>query len=1206
MAITFPITGVTNTFSASRSPSFTLGTSPVENDIIVAYVSSTTTSATTDVSGWTNVRGANTVTMPADSVCAAVMVYHRVTSGEDTADTVTWTLTNLWNANETGRISVAVLRGVPTTSELVGVASGSDEGLVDGTIPSVTPTTDATIIAGFNQDGTGTRTSAPTGYTDIAGGTGTQHNYIYRRTSDASRDTATGTAAANTSTNDEYVSIVAAFWNGNSAGTVAVTDGADTPSVSLWHTSTRSNEVTESTDSGASSSTGSIAVVDDPDATSVALWITSARSNEATESTESDTENSTGTIAATDARDTGAVAGVQWSTGTTAVTDSRDTAALAGVQWSTGTIAATDDADTAVIRDVSVIVAENQLPGEGTSSRYSLTGDVGSTSNLGYARATSVDAGETIDFAVDGDCEVITIYRVGHYDGDNWREVAEIANTPTDQGNETTITDSNGATTVVGWTDTASWTVPSTAVSGLYVAVIRNAAETTKSWIVFVVRNDDRVADIVVGINTSTWGAAYNNYGGPSVGIGEGKSVYGQGSYDTGNGFTIEQRAYAVSFDRPVISRVRPNHWDTYEAPLIDWLEENGYDVKYVDSVDLEARPTAWNDAKIYISVGHDEYWSQGMRDNVEAFRDAGGHCLFMSANEVFWRIRFADDYRTIWCFKDTMPGPGSHTAGDELDPVSWTGTWRDTRRPGGAEPENLLTGTFFRMNGPRYEDPVVSTATYGDSPFWRGTSVETTNLTLTDIVGFEADEVEIPSDGRQSVLLASATININGDYANDNGQTYNNNGSLDPWGIVMHQRAASEGVVVGFGTCGWSWALSDFHTLVGNRKLVAAQQATVNLLVDLGAEPQSLRTSDLDLPTPVAIEAYGIEWETTGTVAVTDDPDTLASTSWLTSARSNEAVESTDAGATPSTGTIAVTDGGDTATVTVVRWSTGTTAATDARDTGAFVAVQWSTGSIAVTDDADTGAAVGVFTSPGNLAATDGTDNGAFVAAYVTPGVLVATDGADIGSFTVVQWSTGAIAATDGGDVGVLASFQISAGIIAVTDSPDEATASGSVPAIGGLGAVDGADTSAFVAAVTISGSVSATDATDTGVFSSVQASVGAAASTDGQDTATISGVMSIVGSLVATDGSDVGALAGTIASLGAISVTDGRDTGVIVVERWSTGSIAATDGRDAASWFELDPFLPGGASMSFAVSAGAAMSLVPTADAEMTFEPA
>lgn len=223
--ITYPITGVSATFSATRSPAFTLGTSPQEDDILVAFISSTTTATVADISEWTNVLGS--ATDVESDAHQSFMVYHRVTAAEDAANTVTWTLTNIYGATETGRISVAVLRGVKATSELVGSASGSDVNLVDGTIPSVTPTADSVVIAGLSQDGTGTRTSAPTGYTDIAGGTSTQHNYIYRRTSNATSGSPTGTAAANTGTNDEYVSIVAAF----EARSSGVTNATVTPAV---------------------------------------------------------------------------------------------------------------------------------------------------------------------------------------------------------------------------------------------------------------------------------------------------------------------------------------------------------------------------------------------------------------------------------------------------------------------------------------------------------------------------------------------------------------------------------------------------------------------------------------------------------------------------------------------------------------------------------------------------------------------------------------------------------------------------------------------------------------------------------------------------------------------------------------------------------------------------------------------------------------
>ena len=293
---------------------------------------------------------------------------------------------------------------------------------------------------------------------------------------------------------------------------------------------------------------------------------------------------------------------------------------------------------------------------------------------------------------------------------------------------------------------------------------------------------------------------------------------------------------------------------------MIRFLERNGIDVKYIGSRDLHDGLTGITGSSVLMSCGHDEYWSQGMRDNAAAFRDAGGHLIFTSGNEVFWRIRFVDagGDPQVWCYKDTMPGPGGHVAGQPLDPVSWTGTFRDTRRPGGADPENLLTGTFFRMNGIADRSVTINSATYGAHPFWRDTSVETTNLTTgAGIVGFEADEVEATQPTASRALLAAAIINVDGLYADDNGQNYSGNGDLNPWGIIA-QRYASGAVVVGFGTCQWSWGLDGTHDRGGNVVSAALQQATLNLLADLGAEP-STTIPGLTAPTPVLdLDVYG------------------------------------------------------------------------------------------------------------------------------------------------------------------------------------------------------------------------------------------------------------------------------------------------------------------------------------------------------------
>ena len=44
---------------------------------------------------------------------------------------------------------------------------------------------------------------------------------------------------------------------------------------------------------------------------------------------------------------------------------------------------------------------------------------------------------------------------------------------------------------------------------------------------------------------------------------------------------------------------------------------------------------------RLFLSVGHDEYWSGRQRRNVEAARAAGVHLAFFSGNEVYWKIRW-------------------------------------------------------------------------------------------------------------------------------------------------------------------------------------------------------------------------------------------------------------------------------------------------------------------------------------------------------------------------------------------------------------------------------------------------------------------------------------------------------------------------------------------------------------------------------------
>ena len=498
----------------------------------------------------------------------------------------------------------------------------------------------------------------------------------------------------------------------------------------------------------------------------------------------------------------------------------------------------------------STIAEEIAFPGD-PEPNWSIAG-AGHIPTLGFARTFSNNAGSTVDFSVHGPTTSLSIYRIGGYDT-GWRLLTAITNTQTTQPAATVVASSNGATSCSNWSTTASWAIPANAWSGLYVAVVRPTAVADASYVPFVVRNDARTADIVVKTSETTWGQAYNYYGTPGGGELTGACVYGIGGIGD-----ITQRAHFASIERPIVTRqtIPQTYWMTMEMPLWRYLDKQGFNWKLIASSDLDAGLTTTTGAKVLISSGHDEYWSDGMRNNAEAFRDAGGNLIFLSANEVFWRIRFTPDRKGYWCFKDTMTGPGGHVAGTPLDPVSWTGTWKDNRWAG-RKPENTITGTDFRMNGVRDETMTVVAGAYGAKPFWRHTTVATgTDLTVAGIIGMEADNAAPTLTGTATTQLAATTINIDGSYADNNGENYAGNGNLT-WGIVL-QLYPSGGVVAGFGTCQWQWGLDTVHDRGPQAANVAMKQATLNLLTDMSA-PAANPVAGLTQPTKQAWSTYGL-----------------------------------------------------------------------------------------------------------------------------------------------------------------------------------------------------------------------------------------------------------------------------------------------------------------------------------------------------------
>lgn len=496
------------------------------------------------------------------------------------------------------------------------------------------------------------------------------------------------------------------------------------------------------------------------------------------------------------------------------------------------------------------IPAENALTGNPQSEWDVL--NAGDQTIQGFATDMSVNKGTTINFKIDisgtNKNFSIKIYRLGYYGGLGARLKADLG-TFTGVSQPAGTTQPNGILDCGNWSVSASWAVPATAVSGIYVAKLVRADNGGSSHITFIVRDDARNASILFKTADATW-QAYNNYGGNSLYVGNIFIYSGIG------------RGAKVSYNRPFSTRNLKPECFLYNAeyPLLRWLERNGYDVAYSTDVDFERDATPITPAKnkIIISPSHDEYWSLNERNRIEAARNAGVHLAFFSGNEVYWKTRWENSIdgtntpnRTLVCYKEGTFGQGEYPCGADFplnpncDPLAntWTGLWRfgQNKDVNAGRPENLLTG---QMSWIEKTIPLKVPAEYKNLRFWRNTqnvSTLTGNNTATLSLGtlgyeFNYEQDEYSSTNPSGRILMSSTLLTGDGFGNTvNGRLYNHKLSL--------YRHSSGALVFGAGTCQWSWGLDNVHDRQGPGVSIDIQQATVNLFADMGVQPATLQS---------------------------------------------------------------------------------------------------------------------------------------------------------------------------------------------------------------------------------------------------------------------------------------------------------------------------------------------------------------------------
>ncbi|MCU1428930.1 MAG: hypothetical protein JWL83_2930 [Actinomycetia bacterium] len=322
----------------------------------------------------------------------------------------------------------------------------------------------------------------------------------------------------------------------------------------------------------------------------------------------------------------------------------------------------------------------------------------------GYAWPASVGDGDTFTIHASATDRVdIEVARVGAARDVVWRatdvEVGDHA-VPSDAIARGCDWPSCAAVTVDGWR------------SGYYEIVITAAGEprhaASTSAFVVVRPRADTTNRVLVALSTNTW-YAYNDVGGGNCYTGEAivsaRRPLGRGLLDRDAG--PGDRLAAATGPDPTMSAYRRHAreqslslvcgsagWWNWERVFVEWAEREGWAIDTVTNLDLERHPEIVGRYPLVCSVGHDEYWTAGMRDTTERYIAGGGNMAFLSGNTCYWQVRFEDDDATMIAYKQRF----------ERDPVygttrepEITSIWSD-RLIG--RPENLLTGVSFVYGG--------------------------------------------------------------------------------------------------------------------------------------------------------------------------------------------------------------------------------------------------------------------------------------------------------------------------------------------------------------------------------------------------------------------------------------------------------------------------------------------------------------------------
>lgn len=221
---------------------------------------------------------------------------------------------------------------------------------------------------------------------------------------------------------------------------------------------------------------------------------------------------------------------------------------------------------------------------------------------------------------------------------------------------------------------------------GMYLVRLDDAAPT--AW--FVVRGG---GPIVLELASNTWNA-YNDIDGPNLYTGAVELSFarplatGMLAKDDATPRLVQRGYGRATREQALTTWHGMAGWAGQERRFVRWAEANGIALGYATNADLDEHPDVLDGCRLLLSVGHDEYWTWGMRDSVEGFVAGGGNVAFLSGNTCYWQVRIEGDVMVAYKHRH---------AEDPVQSARTTTMWAD---PITGRPEADLTGVSFTRGG--------------------------------------------------------------------------------------------------------------------------------------------------------------------------------------------------------------------------------------------------------------------------------------------------------------------------------------------------------------------------------------------------------------------------------------------------------------------------------------------------------------------------